>query len=645
MLHDLNLLFAEDEPPCDRTDGLAHIWETISGLGPSLLFLARHNGHVLAVDRIGIESHRAEVAQIAAILGYALRMQTSCVFEHPTLQGLRLAFAVRLSPATVGSFLGGLVLPGGDHAGQLKSLTPFLVLGGSLAWLVLDERAAVERAIARKDQLRIEHETLRAAHVAALAMAVEEQQKRVEAEQSYSQRLEREVQQRSDALREAAEDARRQSAELQAYSAALENANRALEQFYAEAEAANRAKSLFLANVSHEIRTPMTAILGYADLLSDSATPRAAHGDYLAIIKKNGQHLLEVINDILDIAKVEAGKLEITTALCSPRELAEDACSLLRIRAEGKGIHLAAEFSEPLPDAVQSDPTCIHQILVNLISNAVKFTEHGGVRVRAQVQPLQPRRGNLRLEVIDTGVGIAPDDLEKIFEPFTQTDHSLKKCLGGTGLGLTICRRLATALGGTIACESQPGKGSTFRVTLPVTWPPGKADPPPHSRSGQPRESGQGAEQETLPTLDGRILLVEDAPDNQRLISIILRKAGAEVAIADNGQVAVDMVFAPGDLPGGAEDRDRGFDLILMDMQMPVLDGAAATEILRTRGCTIPIIAVTAHAMVGEQHRCLDFGCNDYLTKPIDRKRLLSTVARYLKQEVSDRGRGARHEG
>ncbi len=627
MLRDLSLLFAADGVPRDRTGSLAHVRELLGPLGPTLVFLARHTGQVIAVDPIGAEAHGDELVLLATRMASEVRTRSFTVFAHAGDRGPRTAFAVRLGPDTMGSLLGGLVLDEPGAAERLEVLLPSLEGSGNLAWIVQDERAAVERADARKNQLRTEHETLRNAHVQALATVLEEQQRRVEAERRYSQRLESEVEERSRALREAVEDARRRSEELQEYSLALENANRALEQFYQRAEAANRAKSQFLANVSHEIRTPMTAILGYAELLAEEGLAPEQHAEYLDTIRRNGEHLLEIINDILDIAKVEAGKLEIARESVSVRRLVEDVCALLRVRAEAKGIGLAAEIALEAGDRVETDPSCLRQILINLIGNAVKFTNCGGVRVLARIAAAESGRARLEIEVGDTGPGIPEEEIPRIFDPFTQTEATVRGQLGGTGLGLAICRRLTTALGGRIECQSTLGKGSTFRVALPVQRMQGDGV----AESG-PRAAGEPAtvadpQPTVLPAVPCRVLVVEDSPDSQRLLETILRKAGAEVTVAANGHLALEAVYGADRFGGAEAAAPVRFDVILMDMQMPVLDGYAATEILRERGWDGPVVALTANAVAGEQQRCLDCGCTAFLSKPVDRARLLGTLA------------------
>jgi len=390
------------------------------------------------------------------------------------------------------------------------------------------------------------------------------------------------------------------------------------------AEVASRAKSDFLANMSHEIRTPMTAILGYSDLLLQQGTSKSEREDFVQIIHRNGNHLLGIINDILDISKIEAGKMTVERIPCSPRQLASEAISLMQVRATAKGISLQIEFRGPIPDFIQSDPTRLRQILINLLGNAVKFTELGGVRLVVSLLD-SPETPNPRIgfEVIDTGVGMQPEQMSSLFKPFAQADTSMTRRFGGTGLGLAISKRLAQMLGGDITGTSVVGKGSSFLISietgpleeirmsdgftkvLPVT-----TDAP----SDKPAADSQ---------LSGRILLAEDGIDNQRFITFVLKKAGVQVTVADNGQIALDYVHS-------AHEEENPFDVILMDMQMPVMDGYTAASRLRSEGYRGPIIALTAHAMAEDRQKCLDAGCNDYATKPIDRQSLLRTVAQWM---------------
>jgi len=387
------------------------------------------------------------------------------------------------------------------------------------------------------------------------------------------------------------------------------------------ADAANRAKSQFLANMSHEIRTPMTAILGYVDLMLDENVGRATR-EHVAVIKRNSEHLLGLINDILDFSKIEADKLQIEPTRCSLVQLVAEVVSTMRPQAAVKQLKLKMELSGPLPETVLTDPLRLRQVLVNLVGNAIKFTDQGEVRLAAR---LTGENGSPRLhfDVIDTGIGMNEEQVKKLFQPFTQHDNSSTRKFGGTGLGLCISKHLAEAMGGTIEVCSELGKGSTFRITID----PGPLTGVQMIQNAQESLLDRPASATAAPTdkivLRGRILLAEDGPDNQRLICLLLRKAGADVTTVENGQLAIEAALA-------AREAGEPFDVILMDMQMPVLDGYAATQQLRKQGYTAPIVALTAHAMADDSQKCLDGGCDGYASKPIDRQRLLATVAPWL---------------
>ena len=396
------------------------------------------------------------------------------------------------------------------------------------------------------------------------------------------------------------------------------------------AETANRAKSDFLANMSHEIRTPMTAILGYSDLLLQQDLKSPERAEFVHTIQRNGSHLLGIINDILDISKIEAGKMTIEQIDCSPCRLVGEVASLMRARAIAKHLTLQVEYRGPIPETMHTDPTRLRQILINLMGNAVKFTERGCVRlVVGMVDSPQSPNPHISFEVIDTGVGMTPEQQVSIFKPFSQADNSMTRRFGGTGLGLTISKRLAQMLGGDIVGKSTPGKGSSFLATV-ETGPLAGVRMLDGSDEAVRAKVEEPAKLKTADIrLPGRILLAEDGPDNQRLIAFLLRQRGATVVVAENGQVAVEQVAQ-------AEQAGQPFECILMDMQMPILDGYAATRRLREAGCRIPIVALTAHAMRGDRERCLDAGCDDYLAKPIDRAELASRVAHYLAVPSAD---------
>jgi len=395
------------------------------------------------------------------------------------------------------------------------------------------------------------------------------------------------------------------------------------------AETATRSKSEFLANMSHEIRTPITAILGFVEVLLEEQ-----QGDWgkdeLATIQRNGEHLLSIINDILDISKIEARRMTVERIPCSPLQVVADVHSLMQVRASAKGLALRVEFHSSIPETIQTDPTRLRQILINLIGNAVKFTEIGEIKLIVSFLPGD--RPMMHFDVTDMGVGMTAEETKNLFQQFSQGDTTTARRFGGTGLGLAISKRLAEILGGDLVLvQTQLGVGSHFRVTIATGSVEGVNMLETPNLLTQQESAHHGAvQQKTMPSvlLPGSVLLAEDGPDNQRLIVHILKKAGADVAVVDNGKKAVDAARA-------AAKAGHPFDLILMDMQMPVMDGYEAASALRAEGYTGWIVALTAHAMANDRQKCIDAGCNDYATKPIQRKEFFATLAKYIGTGVS----------
>ncbi|MEX2207791.1 MAG: ATP-binding protein [Myxococcota bacterium] len=409
----------------------------------------------------------------------------------------------------------------------------------------------------------------------------------------------------------------------------LEEANSALREAMLHAEQTTRVKSEFLANVSHEIRTPMTAILGFTEELLDQAlsvsAPRETF-DALQTIQRNGDYLLTLLNDILDLSKIESGRLELERVAYSPIAIVRDVARLMRVRAEAKGVPFQVAFATALPVRIEGDPTRVRQVLINLVGNGLKFTEVGSVCLRAS---LHEAAGSSRIvfEVTDTGIGISSAERSRLFRPFRQADGSTTRRYGGTGLGLTISKHLCELMDGSIEFESEPGRGTTVRVSLPTGSLEGiERTQPADDAADTPRS---GVVRVAAPHLSGRVLLVEDGADNQRLIRLLLAKLGLEIVICENGQQGVERALE-------AREAGNAFDLILMDMQMPIMDGYTATRILRRRGYTGSIIALTAHAMHAERGRCLAAGCDDFATKPVDRESFFALLSEYLhaKEEV-----------
>ncbi|GAB4385682.1 MAG: hypothetical protein Kow0022_12550 [Phycisphaerales bacterium] len=391
---------------------------------------------------------------------------------------------------------------------------------------------------------------------------------------------------------------------------ALENARRTqlmLEQARAAADMANRAKSEFLTNMSHEIRTPMTAIIGFAEVAMEIAQDQVLRG-HLETIRRNGEHLVELINDLLDLSKIESGALQICEESVRLHDVLDDVCKLMRIRAESKGIALDLSIDPSVPAWVRTDETRVRQMVTNLVGNAIKFTERGGVRVTAS------RKDGDLLEVCvsDSGIGIPPDRLEAIFQPFQQADVSTTRRFGGTGLGLTISRRLARLLGGDIVVQSTVGKGTTFTLTL-------------RAPNAEPRHEPAQQTTDTRGMEGALVLFAEDGPDNQRLIRHHLERAGAKVEVADDGQDAADRYRV-------LIESGRKVDLVLTDMHMPRLDGIGLARALRQQGCRVPIIALTASAMSTDIQRYFEAGCDDYLMKPVSRQRLLDMCVKWIRQ-------------
>lgn len=389
------------------------------------------------------------------------------------------------------------------------------------------------------------------------------------------------------------------------------------------AEQASLAKSEFLANMSHEIRTPMTAILGYADILADENNSDAAinREDAVETIRNNGQHLLNIINDVLDMSKIEAGRMTVEKISTNPAVILQEVKALMEPRAAGKGLKLEVSSQGLIPHHIDSDPTRLRQILLNLVGNAIKFTEIGTIKIVASIEEAEGSDPTMRFAVTDTGVGMSAEQCEKIrrFDAFTQADGSTTREFGGSGLGLRISNALARLLGGEIRIDSEQGLGSTFSVSISVGdishfdgIAIGVADSLPPTK----RDATEPAEERELPLEGMRVLLVEDGPDNQRLFCFLLKKAGADVEVAGNGRICLERV-------ADANERNEPFDVILMDMQMPEMDGYQATRHLRDSDHKGPILALTAHAMPDDRQKCIDAGCSEFLTKPIDRAQLI----------------------
>ena len=380
-----------------------------------------------------------------------------------------------------------------------------------------------------------------------------------------------------------------------------------------EAERANQAKTQFLANMSHEIRTPIGAIMGFSNLLNSPGITEEDRTKFIQIIERNSNQLLKLIDDILDLSKVEAGKLAIEKIKFLFTDFLSEFANLMTLKAREKGILFQMSLESLVPDYLCTDPTRLRQILVNLVGNAIKFTHQGKVSLRVRSSP-----GNiLEFEIEDTGIGISSDKRERLFQPFAQADVSMTRKYGGTGLGLVLCKRLSEALGGDVSIAwSDPGKGSRFILHIPYT-PVDKAQLIGPDRIVIANGNVINGFNAKAPLAGMKILLADDLEDNQMLIRVYLGKSGAEVMTVNNGREAVQAA------------QEKNPDVVLMDIQMPVMDGHEAIRQLRSIGFSKPIIALTAHAMAEERDRCFESGCTDYLTKPISKEILLDVLSRY----------------
>lgn len=376
---------------------------------------------------------------------------------------------------------------------------------------------------------------------------------------------------------------------------------------------ASASKSTFLANMSHEIRTPLGAILGFVELLGQPDLSREEINRFISVISRNSKQLLRLVDDILDLTKVEAGKVVIEYVEFSLVQLLSDVCCLMEVKARDKFLDFKIDVLSPLPTVVRCDPYRLRQILSNALSNAMKFTDKGGVHLSVALSAT-----HFEFSIRDTGCGISPEQSKNLFRPFSQATTSTTREYGGTGLGLALTKKLAEAMGGDYWLEhSELGKGSTFCARIPVEIPSESVLVDKKDLSFVCENALQKVP-ETQSLLGKRVLLVEDMPDNQKLISLYLQKLGCEITLAVNGKDGFDKA------------HDDVFDVVLMDIQMPLMDGYEATRLLRQNNFRKPIIALTAHAMAEERKKALDSGFDGFLSKPVQRQQLIDVLESYL---------------
>jgi signal transduction histidine kinase len=410
--------------------------------------------------------------------------------------------------------------------------------------------------------------------------------------------------------------------ELERINARLVKATATAKEMAAEAGRANTAKSQFLANMSHEIRTPMNAIIGFSEVLQEEPLSRQQK-EYIKMILDSGKHLLELINSILDFSKIEAGRMKVESVECDIRAILANVESLMNPVAKSKQLQLIIECADNVPHSIVTDLVKLRQCLINLVSNALKFTEQGHIKIAAR-QIEKENNPFIVFEVTDTGIGIPADKLNIIFEAFAQADGSTTRKYGGTGLGLTITKQLASLIEGVITVESELSKGSTFRLTIPVITAGVKSDSPADEHTDERIEhiigEGHCEHQDNLRIeFSGGVLVAEDSLADQTLIKLLLEKLGFVVTIAANGLEAVEAV------------KKQHFELIFMDMQMPEMNGYTATKRMRSLEVKIPIIAMTASIDDGDEKECLAAGCDDYVLKPIDRICLIRVINNFLR--------------
>ncbi len=579
----LDMLFNGNTNPVDQTGALLWLMQQAQWLAPTALWTMDAGNTVTATCFATDRFSKQDLLQLSKPFAHSTVQERTCQVRLRDVDYT----VIQLASTDDGNLLALLDRMVDSDLSQQPSYTSlFPAADFVLKYILLNKRSEVSQR--RVKQLQSERLTLQSTYHQVLIDSLAEGARQ-------NERLEKLVTERSKDLKDA----------------------------LLYAEQANQTKSLFLANMSHEVRTPLTAIIGYTDLVMDTQlTDETRH--WISIVQRNSQHLLAIVNDILDLSKIESGKLQIERLPLSPVEMVDELIQALMPRLTEKDLALDVQYITELPSAVYSDPTRVRQILTNLLGNAVKFTDAGSIHIKIAMIYEDKHPQMLKIQVVDTGIGMAEDQLERIFAPFTQADISTTRRFGGTGLGLTISKQLAKRLGGDLTATSTLGEGSTFTLTIPNHIPAQTQQvitpentPADKQLEGKKTMSTSNASVGTI-----RVLLAEDGPDNQNLISLVLKMASMKVDIAENGQIAFDMAT-------DAIRQGKPYHVILMDMQMPVLDGLAATQKLRQSGYTGKIISLTANAMESDRKRCLDAGCDDYTCKPIDREKLVETVVKH----------------
>ncbi len=589
---DLDALFAESEDTAGASPTGALLLEVLSPFAPRTVLLVDGNGRVRVRAGAPVEPDR-EATWIQAALANDLTITVQPSGDRG--DALVSARALEHDGSVDNCFWLVALVPEGCAGLQHRHLRERLPAIAVMFAQAVQLEESLDESQTRVRQLSAEQETFRKDHADIVERVLEERERRLQEKHNHIEHLEIEVRKRSKALETAMH----------------------------RAEAANRAKSAFLANMSHEIRTPMNAILGFSENLLDSGLSDSERAEAIHTISRNARYLLEIINDILDLSKIEAGKLSVQTKPCAVAELLRDLVTTMEGPARDKQLRLSTKLLSKLPRTIQTDELRLRQILMNLTGNAIKFTDQGEVRLEVQFVPqVDEQPAMLFFDLIDTGLGMSKEQAASLFQPFTQADDSITRKFGGTGLGLTISRHLAQMLGGDVELiESTPGVGTRFRASVHT----GALDDVDFLETLEEARATGPSKQRSVEQLDCRILVAEDGPDNQRLIRHILTKAGCDVVIAENGRAALEQFES-------AAQAGTPFDLILMDVQMPIMDGLTATRRLREGGATVPIVALTAHAMSGDRDRCLEVGCTEYTTKPINRKKLLALIEMLLTQ-------------